>query len=447
MRHLKTKIIALAIVAIIILGGVVVAFYALSNDDDDERMNTDEVAAVYGNANNDYTIDSLDRDLIQDIVDGKAVWDRTANPFADANNDGSVTQADVEQVNRIINRESTDIWYYNGFGEAQRLSFPVDTSRIAVTYWQESEAMGILGLWDNVVLVNPSNRNDTALYDFSKTEWMGNADTGTLDSEQVQQILSKDVTLIVASPSDPIRTYAEPLEAQGVQTTYLRGTGEYCLGTILTLGLLFDQEERGQKFVQYWVDLQELLDQRVPDVSERPTATIVMVHGYNEQRFIGSYGGMFTFVNNPSGAWQLISKIANVYTTDVTGSVGQGRNHYGIDWFIQNPFDYIIVLGSGIGAKSQEDYNTWFETIAPQFFANTQEYNNGNIIGMTNNFSGYSAYALMPILMWMLYPDQFSYDEMLQIRQSYYDQFVPLAPDCTTLYQYYTGTGYDASYI
>lgn len=447
LMDMDRKITAVLIVTILVIAGVGGAYLAASDDGKPKRMNTDEVAAVYGNANGDYTVDSLDAAFIQDIVDGKSTWDREANPFADADNNGVITQADVDLVNKIIGRESCDVYYYNGFGEPQRMKFHVDASRIAVTYWQESEAMGVLGLWDNVKLVNPSDRNNTKLYDFTGKTFIGNSDTGALDSEQVQQILQGGITLIVSSASASIRIYAEPLVEHGVQTIYLRGAGDACLGTLLTMGVLLDAEERAQRFVQYWVDLQEMLDERVPNISDRPSVAVVMVHGYNEDRFIGSYGGIFTSVNNPSGEWQIISKLANVYTTDAVGNKNQGRNYYGIDWFIQNQFDYLVVMGSGVGAKMQDDYNVWFETISEKYFANTQEYKVGNIIGTTYSFGGYSAYTLMPILAWMLYPDHFTYQETLDMRQQYYDEFVPLHPDCTTLPMYYLGSGFDASYL
>ena len=443
---MNKKLIAILMVIILVIAAVGAVFYISSSKDDDKRMNTDEIAAVYGNANSDYTIDSLDVDFIQDIVDKKSTWDKSANPFADANNDGDITLDDVDLVKKIINRESCKVWYYNYFGEPQELEFPVDASRIAVTYWQQAEEVGILGLWDNVVCANASVDGRDNLYDTSKVTFMGNASGSALDSEQVQLMLDKKVTLIVGSGYDSVRKYADPLADKGIQTIYLWHAGNYCLGTLLAMGVLLDVEERAQKFVQYWVDLQEMLEDRVPAEKDRPSVVIVMNHK-DEDRYIKTYGGIFTSVNDPAGEWQLIGKLANVFTTDVTGSKTLGRNYYSIDWFIQNPFDYMVVMGSGTGANTQEEYDAWFETISKKYYENTQEYKSGNILGTTYSFGGFSAYSLLPILAWMLYPDDFTYEEALEMRQYYYTEFVPEAPDCTTIPMYYMGSDYPASYL
>ena len=88
----NSKILTIAVVAIVLIAGIGSAIYLLTGSDSGEkRINTTEKALVYGNANNDYAIDQLDIDFIQDIVDKKTTWNKTANPFADADNDGTIT--------------------------------------------------------------------------------------------------------------------------------------------------------------------------------------------------------------------------------------------------------------------------------------------------------------------------------------------------------------------
>ena len=441
---MNKKLIAIIAVAIIVVAGCSVIFLS-GGDTDEKRIDTNEVAAVYGNANNDYAVDQLDVDLLQNIADKKATWDKVSQPLADADQDGVITQSDVDVVKKILNNEKCQVYYHNYFGEAQKLNYPVDTSRIAVTYWQQAEEVGILGLWDNVVCANASVDGRDNLYDMSNVTFMGKASGSALDSEQVQLMLEKDVTLIIGSAYDSVRTYADPLASQGVQTIYLWHAGDYCISTLLTMGVLCDKEANAEKFLRYWTDLEAALEEKVP-TDGRPSVVIVMNHK-DEDNYIKSYGGIFTSVNDPAGEWILINKLADVFTADVTGSKSLGRNYYGIDWFIENPFDYMVVMGSGTGATNQAEYDAWFETIAKKYYSQTEEYKNGNILGTTYSFGGFSAYSLMPILAWMLYPDQFSYEEALELRQYYYDEFVPLKPDCTTIPMYYLGSGYDASYL
>lgn len=441
---MNNKLIAIMAVVIIVIAGCSVLIIS-GNDSDDERIDTSEVAAVYGNANNDYAVDKLDVELLREMADGKKVWNKSTQPLADADQDGKITNADADLVQNIIDKKNCQVYYLNYFGDAQKLNYPLDTSRIAVTYWQQAEEMGILGLWDNVVLANASVDGRDNLYDLSNVTFMGNSATSTVDSEQVQLILQKDVTLIISSAYEDMQTYFEPLESQGIQTVYLYHAGDYCISTLLTMGVLCDKVEQAEKFLLYWTDLAEAIDKRVPS-SDRPSVVIVMNHK-DEDNYIKSYGGIFTSVNSPAGEWELISKLADVYTTEAVGRKSAGRNYYSIDWFIQNPFDYMVVMGSGTGATNQAEYDAWFETISAKYYAQTQEYKNGNILGISYSFGGFSGYSLMPILAWMLYPDAFTYEEALELRQYYYDNFVPLKPDCTTIPLYYLGSGYDASYL
>lgn len=443
---MNNKILAVIAVVIIVAAGCSVILLTKNGSDENSRIKTDEVTAVYGNANYDYALDDLDVKFLEDIVSGKTAWDKTKYPLADANQDGEITQADIDLVKKIINKEQCEVYYHNYFGEAQKLNYPVDTSRIAVTYWQQAEEVGILGLWDNVVCANASVDGRGNLYDLSKVTFMGKSSGAALDSEQVQLMMEKKVTLIVGSGYDSVRTYADPLKDRGVQTIYLWHAGDYCISTLLTMGVLCDATEQAEKFLRYWTDLQEKLDAKTPAKADRPSVVVVMNHK-DEDNYIKSYGGIFTSVNDPAGEWILIGKLANVYTTEVTGSKTLGRNYYSIDWFIDNPFDYMVVMGSGTGATNQAEYDAWFETISEKYYSHTQEYKNGNVLGTTYSFGGFSAYSLMPILAWMLYPDAFTYEEALEMRQYYYDEFVPMKPDCTSIPMYYMGTEYKASYL
>ncbi len=441
-----SKILIIAVVVVIVVAACGSIVYLMTKDPADARIDTDEIAAVYGNANNDYAVDHLDVEFIQDIIDGKTTWDKAANPFADANCDGSITQADLDLVNKIINDEECTVYYYNYFGEAQEISYPQFNKRIAVTYWQQAEEMAILGQWDNVKVANASVESRGNIYDLSGVKFIGNSAVSALDSAQVETILEEGIDLIIGTASDSVRMYADPLKSQGVETIYLWHAGDYCISTILTLGVLMDAEEQAEKFLQYWVDIKGLLEDRLPAEEDRPSVVIVMMHK-DEDSYISSYGGIFTSVNDPAGEWILIGEMANVYTADVTGSKTQGRNYYQPEWFIENPFDYMVVMGSGVNSGTQEEYNSWFEGMVDKYYSKTNEYADGNILGVTYSFGGFSGYSLMMVLAWMIYPDLISYDEAVEWMEYYYDNFTDLGTECEIPPQYYTGDGYDASYL
>ena len=442
-----SKALTISVVAVIIVAAIGVSAYSILNGGgDDNRIDTDETALVYGNANMDYAIDQEDIDTLQDIIDGRTTWDKASSPLADANCDGRIDSQDIDLVRKIINDEDCTVYYHNYFGEAQEMSYPQKDKKLAVTYWQQAEEVAILGLWDNVYVANDSLSTRGNLYDLSHVTFIGNSSGAALDDASVETILENDIELIIGSAYDTVSSYADPLKEYGVETIYLWHAGSYCIPTILTLGILLDEEEAAEKFLNYWVDIQKLLDERLPAQEGRPSLVITMMH-QDEDRYIGSYGGIFTSVNDPAGEWILISNLANVYTADVTGNKTLGRNFYSTEWFIENPFDYMVIMGSGTGATNQQEYDAWFEKTVDKYFANTQEYADGNILGVTYSFGGFSGYSLMGILAWMIYPDLFTYEEAVDLMQYYYDNFTDKTVDCESLAMYYLGTGFDASYL
>ncbi|MBO4568380.1 MAG: ABC transporter substrate-binding protein [Candidatus Methanomethylophilaceae archaeon] len=89
---------------------------------------------IYGNANNDDTIDASDLEIVKSVISGaKSLADY---PYADANADGAVNQKDVDLVNDLINRKQGITVYVscldvNGDDTAVAVKYPL---RNVVTY-------------------------------------------------------------------------------------------------------------------------------------------------------------------------------------------------------------------------------------------------------------------------------------------------------------------------
>lgn len=103
----QKKIIAVAIVAIIIVAGVAV-YFTNANHSTKSATHINSELMVCGNANEDYTIDSQDLAIAQDVINGKKTL--ADYPLADANNDGKVDSADTALIQKLINRESATIY-------------------------------------------------------------------------------------------------------------------------------------------------------------------------------------------------------------------------------------------------------------------------------------------------------------------------------------------------
>lgn len=95
------KLLAVGVVSAILIASV--AGITLLNSMSDAKTYTNVSSVrlqVFGNANEDDTIDQRDIDYIGEVIRG----DRKASNLTDANNDGTIDQADIAQVNAIIDR-------------------------------------------------------------------------------------------------------------------------------------------------------------------------------------------------------------------------------------------------------------------------------------------------------------------------------------------------------
>ena len=103
----STKV--MAVVAIVVIAVVAIAAFVLINNNSGSTSegSIDTALAVYGNANNDSTIDKNDIAIINDIIDNKKSL--KDYPFADANCDKVVDSKDIDVVNSIINKKATSV--------------------------------------------------------------------------------------------------------------------------------------------------------------------------------------------------------------------------------------------------------------------------------------------------------------------------------------------------
>lgn len=447
----NTKILAVIVVIIIIIAGCGAAAFIASDDDDDDTFTTDSVAQVYGNANMDFTIDSKDVDMIQDIVDGKTTWNSTTNPFADTNADGKITQDDVDLAKKIINKESCTLYYYDYWGNASALNYPITDPRICVTYWQQGEEMGILGLWDKIVVANASvfSSSSTSIYDHTGITSVGTSgsSSSTVNDASQETIVDKKCNLIIASCYTSIKTACDNLATQGIQSIFLWHAGSYCLSTILTLGVILDKQDNAQKYVGYCDNVINTIQNKLKNTELVDTIILMMYE--NEANYYNSNSGITTYVNQPEGAWYLLGKISNVFT-DTPTNTSLGRSFYSMEWYIENgsKYDYIIDIEESTGLDgTQEKYNSRFETNTSTYLSKTDAYQDGKVIGTTYTFGGFAGYSSMMLVAWMLYPTIFTEEEGLNSMQEYYDEFTNANIDVHDRACYYTGTAYSPLYL
>ncbi|MBO4798471.1 MAG: hypothetical protein J5494_06865, partial [Candidatus Methanomethylophilaceae archaeon] len=203
---MDSKIAAILVVLILLVAGVA-AYFALfaSGGSKDPKTIGDEIdttVPIYGNANGDSYIDSKDLELLKDLKEHG--WDPVRYPYADADVDGFITDKDISLVDKIIKKQSCEINYMSHYGTVMQLKYPLAGKNIGVTYWQQSEMMAALGLWDQVK-VGPNNLTAYygGIYDLSHVDIYtakNNHNSGVTD-DAVEKFVRNKVDVIVATPT------------------------------------------------------------------------------------------------------------------------------------------------------------------------------------------------------------------------------------------------------
>ena len=125
-KKMTTMIAAVAVVAVVLVAG---AFVILNNDDDGTKNAA--IASqlqIRGNANDDYTIDGKDLDIVNDVIAGTKTL--AEYPLADVNNDGDVNDADVSLLKDLIDRKDGTTVYVicldrNGDSTTVQVTYPL----------------------------------------------------------------------------------------------------------------------------------------------------------------------------------------------------------------------------------------------------------------------------------------------------------------------------------
>ncbi len=272
---MNNKLIAVAVVAIVLIAGVA-AYVVVNNgsDDGEKRQLLTDALEVYGNANNDWTIDSSDADFVQSIVDGKTSWDKTANPYADANHDGKITQADVDQIKKLANDTAETVWIKDGVGTEMEVH--CKPQRIYAFQVQNAEIATIMGYGNNIVAGGPP------IQYYESTLFPDNPNEVEYFSGDYERLSELNIDLYLVFHQDQIATPAEKLPSTDVVYLGLyfpqiseMESSVFAQG-ILKAGYIFGNKDRAEGYLDFLLDIRDTIYDATKDLtdSEKPKVLV-----------------------------------------------------------------------------------------------------------------------------------------------------------------------------
>lgn len=448
---MNNKTLTIAVVAIVVVAALAVVIVNMGNDGNKSDKVTIEAAnLVYGNANNDAYVDEDDLKFVQDIVDGKTTWDKEANPFADAEKDGEINSADVDKIKMIINNESGKVWYQNYLGEAQQVNYPLEGKNIAVMYWQQAEAAAILGVWDNVKVANAYVTQIKAdQYDLSHVVEVESTSTNYWVDATFTTFADQNINVIMVTPNtgNYSAIKAGYLDSHpDCDVILLSHVGSNAIPSILTMGILFNAEDRAEAYAEYCYGTIEKVKERLDGQTLR---NVIVTMTYPK----GTTAARVCSGTSLEGSVNILSYISNVYTADDVNAYGQATRDQ--LWFTedaQDKYDTIFMNYSSIDwftCESQDQFNEYFDNVS-SYFSGTNAYKNHGMVAMPYVCGGYSGFGMMMYAAWMLYPTLFTQEEAQDSLQYWFDNFCcdknnKLASgelSAETAFIYYTGKNY-----
>ena len=251
-RHITIMAVTAVVVIVVIAAVVMMGGGSKGNDLEPIKL------SIYGNANEDYTIDQKDLDLINDLIGDESKW--AAYPYADADGDGKITKADADVVEAVIKGESTKLRlvdqyiYSSGVNHIAEIDYPlknmvaINPEMIQMTFFIDADekVAGYVANTDTSeksfykILNNGFSKSlgSSPRY-LSQAEWQAMV---KMDSE-LQEKGEGGIGGVLAYNDEALREYKDDIENAEIPIVYLRCTDPiYSIDAVVLLGHIMGPE-------------------------------------------------------------------------------------------------------------------------------------------------------------------------------------------------------------
>ena len=239
----------------------------------------DYVLGVYGNANEDDTIDMRDLTYVKLIFFGK----KPETELADAKYDGKINPLDFIQIKLIIVGKEKELTIVDGADRIVTISMPVE--RIAGLHTSPCREFCMLEVEDKVVGVTKYILDDLDMYPGLE----GKPDIGSVYNPYYEVIAEVDPdVLVMTTDKIQLEPVLEKLEPLGINVVALQlhphppqtpgFTPEerelYYDYELKILGYILDKEERAEGFIEWRHEIMELIKDRTKDLKDEERISV-----------------------------------------------------------------------------------------------------------------------------------------------------------------------------
>lgn len=400
----------------------VAAYVVIQNDDEGtDNRNYDGRLMVFGNANNDDYIDDNDLETLREIIDS-GTWDRNSNPYADANNDGTVDSDDISFVERMINRDSMEIWYVNAASEVKSINYPI--GNIVVIGSDAMRGMQILDLKDKVVGRSGSSQPDLYLDPLLNSTIVTNAmelsqSTSQIDLGLLSNLLDTTTVDVVVTGRTTLSDVQSQLEdGLGIHVVRMAFNDDVSgISSFLTMGYLANKEVQAHAVAEYFDDTISYIESVLASIPEEDRVTAIPMAGG---------GALYSAENTTSyGSWTMRAGAINPISSSMLDGALSKTVNRGDTWHLGTVYDadYVVYMqGFNYSYDAETFADNYWNSYVERFSWDRMTASNYPDSVVLLNWNLYEPLA-RAYLCAIFYPEEFGEDYGDRVHQGFIDRF------------------------
>ena len=297
---------------------------------------SDFTLEIFGNANTDDTIDELDIEYVQGILDGT----NEETELADANYDGNIDEKDIAQIELIIDGDEKELTLIDNFGRVVTVNKPIQ--RIVTLNYRYPELLIAIGAKGKIVGVE--ERFKTRMGDIAEAcDMMDISVSGTSTEPYYETILELEPDIIIA-PQNMVESGILAEKLPDIPAIGISTDPEEIIPNFRLLGMIVDEEDRAANLIDFMQSFDGIIEERTKELNsdEMPTFYLEGPMDYTIYAPSGSPGDMFEGIGGRN--------IASEIDTPSFGSVAVSS-----EWVLATNPDILIKRADFLGLDATEE--------------------------------------------------------------------------------------------
>ena len=315
----KTKVLAIVEIAIVLCSLFLVASPAIATEQNSQKVSANEVTTaseddyvlgIYGNANEDETIDMGDAVYVKLAIFGK----KPKTKLCDAKYDGRINVLDVIQTKLIILDKEKELTVIDTVGRDVTIDKPLE--RIIVLNWNTLEVMRSLKLEKEKIICVSKSTIGKGIF-FPEFKDIPNAGSGwSPDIEKILELTPDTVFLYATHFKTRCDEVQEKLENAGI--TVVRFDcfkPEDYLDELNKMGYIFDKEKDAEDFIEFYERCVNSIKEKVEEIPEDKKQKVYF-EGFGNPYKIGGKGTALHQIVEAAGGKNIFGDISGYKDID-----------------------------------------------------------------------------------------------------------------------------------